>query len=45
MTADQDVEYGAHLPLVGLGRAPSLAMLTAYARAAAGHGYRDLSGA
>ena len=42
MTADQDVEYGAHLPLIGLGTAPSLPALAGYARAAARLGYRYL---
>jgi alkanesulfonate monooxygenase SsuD/methylene tetrahydromethanopterin reductase-like flavin-dependent oxidoreductase (luciferase family) len=42
MTADQDVEYGAHLPLIDLGTPPSLPALGAYARAAAGLGYRYL---
>jgi alkanesulfonate monooxygenase SsuD/methylene tetrahydromethanopterin reductase-like flavin-dependent oxidoreductase (luciferase family) len=38
----QDVEYGAHLPLIGLGRPPSLPTFRAYAAAAAGLGYRYL---
>jgi len=42
MTADGDVEYGAHLPLIDLGTGPSLPALKAYARAAAGLGYRHL---
>jgi probable F420-dependent oxidoreductase len=42
MTATQDVEYGAHLPLIDLGTPPSLAGLAAYARAAAELGYRYL---
>jgi alkanesulfonate monooxygenase SsuD/methylene tetrahydromethanopterin reductase-like flavin-dependent oxidoreductase (luciferase family) len=42
MTADQDVEYGAHLPLIDLGAAPSLHALGRYVRAAAGLGYRYL---
>jgi alkanesulfonate monooxygenase SsuD/methylene tetrahydromethanopterin reductase-like flavin-dependent oxidoreductase (luciferase family) len=42
MTADQGVEYGAHLPLIDLGTRPSLAGLRDYARAAAGSGYRYL---
>ena len=40
--SDQDVEYGAHLPLIDLGTPPSLAMLRAYASAAATLGYRYL---
>jgi alkanesulfonate monooxygenase SsuD/methylene tetrahydromethanopterin reductase-like flavin-dependent oxidoreductase (luciferase family) len=36
------VEYGAHLPLVDLGTSRSLPALKAYARAAAGLGYRYL---
>ena len=39
---DQEVEYGAHLPLIDLGAGRSLAELRAYARAAAGLGYRYL---
>jgi alkanesulfonate monooxygenase SsuD/methylene tetrahydromethanopterin reductase-like flavin-dependent oxidoreductase (luciferase family) len=39
---DQRVEYGAHLPLIDLGAGRSLAALRAYARAAAGLGYRYL---
>jgi alkanesulfonate monooxygenase SsuD/methylene tetrahydromethanopterin reductase-like flavin-dependent oxidoreductase (luciferase family) len=39
---DQDVEYGAHLPLIDLGTPPSLSALRAYAAAAAGLGYRYL---
>jgi alkanesulfonate monooxygenase SsuD/methylene tetrahydromethanopterin reductase-like flavin-dependent oxidoreductase (luciferase family) len=39
---DQEVEYGAHLPLIDLGAGRSLAALRAYARAAAGLGYRWL---
>jgi alkanesulfonate monooxygenase SsuD/methylene tetrahydromethanopterin reductase-like flavin-dependent oxidoreductase (luciferase family) len=39
---DQEVEYGAHLPLIDLGAGRSLATLRAYARAAAGLGYRWL---
>jgi alkanesulfonate monooxygenase SsuD/methylene tetrahydromethanopterin reductase-like flavin-dependent oxidoreductase (luciferase family) len=42
MSEDQDVEYGAHLPLIDLGTPPSLAMLRAYASAAATLGYRYL---
>jgi alkanesulfonate monooxygenase SsuD/methylene tetrahydromethanopterin reductase-like flavin-dependent oxidoreductase (luciferase family) len=42
MTADQEVEYGAHLPLIDLGAGRSLAALRDYARAAAGRGYRWL---
>jgi len=42
MTADQDVEYGAHLPLIELGAPRSLPELRAYARAAARCGYRYL---
>jgi alkanesulfonate monooxygenase SsuD/methylene tetrahydromethanopterin reductase-like flavin-dependent oxidoreductase (luciferase family) len=42
MTARQDVEYGAHLPLIDLGTPPSLPGLGAYARAAAELGYRYL---
>ena len=36
------VEWGAHLPLIGLGTSPSLPRLKAYARAAAALGYRYL---
>jgi alkanesulfonate monooxygenase SsuD/methylene tetrahydromethanopterin reductase-like flavin-dependent oxidoreductase (luciferase family) len=39
---DQEVEYGAHLPLIDLGAGRSLATPRAYARAAAGLGYRWL---
>ena len=42
MTADQAVEYGAHLPLIELGAPRSLPELRAYARAAASCGYRYL---
>jgi alkanesulfonate monooxygenase SsuD/methylene tetrahydromethanopterin reductase-like flavin-dependent oxidoreductase (luciferase family) len=42
MTTAPEVEYGAHLPLIGLGTPPSLPALTAYARAAARLGYRYL---
>jgi alkanesulfonate monooxygenase SsuD/methylene tetrahydromethanopterin reductase-like flavin-dependent oxidoreductase (luciferase family) len=42
VTADQDVEYGAHLPLVELGASRSLPALKAYTGAAAGLGYRYL---
>jgi alkanesulfonate monooxygenase SsuD/methylene tetrahydromethanopterin reductase-like flavin-dependent oxidoreductase (luciferase family) len=42
MDADQEVEYGAHLPLIDLGTGPSLAALRAYVRSAAGLGYRYL---
>jgi hypothetical protein len=42
MTADQDVEYGAHLPLIDLGAPRSLPELRAYARTAASLGYRYL---
>jgi alkanesulfonate monooxygenase SsuD/methylene tetrahydromethanopterin reductase-like flavin-dependent oxidoreductase (luciferase family) len=42
MTADQVVEYGAHLPLVDVGGPRSLPALGAYARAAARLGYRYL---
>jgi alkanesulfonate monooxygenase SsuD/methylene tetrahydromethanopterin reductase-like flavin-dependent oxidoreductase (luciferase family) len=42
VTADQDVEYGAHLPLVELGASRSLPALRTYAGAAAGLGYRYL---
>ena len=42
MTADEGVEYGAHLPLIDLGTSPSLRALRDYARAAAGSGYRYL---
>ena len=42
MTADQDVEYGAHLPLIPLGTPPSLPALRGYVRAAARLGYRYL---
>jgi alkanesulfonate monooxygenase SsuD/methylene tetrahydromethanopterin reductase-like flavin-dependent oxidoreductase (luciferase family) len=36
------VEWGAHLPLIGLGTSPTLPGLKAYARAAAALGYRYL---
>jgi alkanesulfonate monooxygenase SsuD/methylene tetrahydromethanopterin reductase-like flavin-dependent oxidoreductase (luciferase family) len=39
---DQDVEYGAHLPLINLGTGQSLAALSAYASAAARLDYRYL---
>jgi alkanesulfonate monooxygenase SsuD/methylene tetrahydromethanopterin reductase-like flavin-dependent oxidoreductase (luciferase family) len=39
---DQDVEYGAHLPLIDLGAPRSLAALRAYAAAAARLDYRYL---
>jgi alkanesulfonate monooxygenase SsuD/methylene tetrahydromethanopterin reductase-like flavin-dependent oxidoreductase (luciferase family) len=39
---DQDVEYGAHLPLIDLGSGRSLEALRAYTVAAAGLGYRYL---
>jgi alkanesulfonate monooxygenase SsuD/methylene tetrahydromethanopterin reductase-like flavin-dependent oxidoreductase (luciferase family) len=39
---DQDVEFGAHLPLIDLGTGQSLAALEAYVRAAARLGYRYL---
>ncbi|HJW36451.1 MAG TPA: LLM class flavin-dependent oxidoreductase, partial [Actinomycetes bacterium] len=42
MTEDQDVEYGAHLPLVELGASRSLPALKTYTGAAAGLGYRYL---
>jgi alkanesulfonate monooxygenase SsuD/methylene tetrahydromethanopterin reductase-like flavin-dependent oxidoreductase (luciferase family) len=42
MTEDQEVEYGAHLPLVDLGAPRSLATLGAYVRAAVRLGYRYL---
>jgi alkanesulfonate monooxygenase SsuD/methylene tetrahydromethanopterin reductase-like flavin-dependent oxidoreductase (luciferase family) len=42
MTADRDLEYGAHLPLIGLGEPRSLPALTPYVRAAARLGYRSL---
>jgi alkanesulfonate monooxygenase SsuD/methylene tetrahydromethanopterin reductase-like flavin-dependent oxidoreductase (luciferase family) len=42
MTADGEVEYGAHLPLVDLGTGRSLPALKAYARAAAALGFRYL---
>ncbi len=42
MTADQDVEYGAHLPLIDLGTPGSLPALRTYVQAAAGLGYRYL---
>jgi alkanesulfonate monooxygenase SsuD/methylene tetrahydromethanopterin reductase-like flavin-dependent oxidoreductase (luciferase family) len=42
MTADQDVEYGAHLPLIHLGVPGSLATLRAYVAAAARLDYRHL---
>ena len=42
MTADQAVEYGAHVPLVGVGGPRSLPTLGAYARTAARLGYRYL---
>jgi alkanesulfonate monooxygenase SsuD/methylene tetrahydromethanopterin reductase-like flavin-dependent oxidoreductase (luciferase family) len=42
VTADQDVEYGAHLPLIELGTPQSLPALKAYTVAAAGLSYRYL---
>jgi alkanesulfonate monooxygenase SsuD/methylene tetrahydromethanopterin reductase-like flavin-dependent oxidoreductase (luciferase family) len=42
VTADHDVEYGAHLPLVELGASRSLPALKAYTGAAVGLGYRYL---
>jgi alkanesulfonate monooxygenase SsuD/methylene tetrahydromethanopterin reductase-like flavin-dependent oxidoreductase (luciferase family) len=42
MAADQEVAYGAHLPLTDLGAGRPLPALRAYARAAAGLGYRYL---
>lgn len=42
MTTDQDVEYGAHLPLIDVGARLSLSRLQAYVRAAARLGYRHL---
>jgi alkanesulfonate monooxygenase SsuD/methylene tetrahydromethanopterin reductase-like flavin-dependent oxidoreductase (luciferase family) len=42
VTADQDVAYGAHLPLIDLGTPRSLPALRAYTLAAAGLGYRYL---
>jgi alkanesulfonate monooxygenase SsuD/methylene tetrahydromethanopterin reductase-like flavin-dependent oxidoreductase (luciferase family) len=42
MTADGDVEYGAHLPLIDLGTGGSLPALKAYVRAAAALGFRHL---
>jgi alkanesulfonate monooxygenase SsuD/methylene tetrahydromethanopterin reductase-like flavin-dependent oxidoreductase (luciferase family) len=42
MTADQDVEYGAHLPLIDLGTSWSLPALKAYVGAVARLGYRYL---
>jgi alkanesulfonate monooxygenase SsuD/methylene tetrahydromethanopterin reductase-like flavin-dependent oxidoreductase (luciferase family) len=42
MTVDEDVEYGAHLPLIDLGAPRSLAALGTYVRAAAGLGFRYL---
>jgi hypothetical protein len=42
MTTDHEVEYGAHLPLIGLGTPPSLATLSACVRTAARLGYRHL---
>jgi alkanesulfonate monooxygenase SsuD/methylene tetrahydromethanopterin reductase-like flavin-dependent oxidoreductase (luciferase family) len=41
MTTDQ-LEYGVHLPLIGLGGPPSLHALAGYVRAAARLGYRYL---
>ena len=42
MDAGQEVEYGAHLPLIDLGAGRSLAALRTYVRAAAELGYRYL---
>jgi alkanesulfonate monooxygenase SsuD/methylene tetrahydromethanopterin reductase-like flavin-dependent oxidoreductase (luciferase family) len=42
MTADHEVEYGVHLPLIDLGTPPSMPALTAYVRRAASLGYRYL---
>ncbi len=42
ITADGDVEYGAHLPLIDLGTNWSLPTLKAYVRTAAALGFRYL---
>jgi len=42
MSAAHEVQFGAHLPLIGLGRPRSLPALAAYVRTAAGLGYRYL---
>jgi alkanesulfonate monooxygenase SsuD/methylene tetrahydromethanopterin reductase-like flavin-dependent oxidoreductase (luciferase family) len=42
MTADHEVEYGVHLPLIDLGTPPSMPALTACVRTAAGLGYRHI---
>jgi alkanesulfonate monooxygenase SsuD/methylene tetrahydromethanopterin reductase-like flavin-dependent oxidoreductase (luciferase family) len=42
MTTTQEVEYGAHLPLIDVGTSQSLSTLKAYVRAAARLGYRYL---
>jgi alkanesulfonate monooxygenase SsuD/methylene tetrahydromethanopterin reductase-like flavin-dependent oxidoreductase (luciferase family) len=42
MSAADEVHYGAHLPLIGLGQASSPPALAAYARTAARLGYRYL---
>ena len=42
MTTDQEVEYGAHLPLIDLGASRSLTTLRAYVETAARSGYRYL---
>jgi alkanesulfonate monooxygenase SsuD/methylene tetrahydromethanopterin reductase-like flavin-dependent oxidoreductase (luciferase family) len=42
VTADHEVEYGVHLPLIDLGTPPSMPALTAYVRTAARLGYRHL---
>jgi alkanesulfonate monooxygenase SsuD/methylene tetrahydromethanopterin reductase-like flavin-dependent oxidoreductase (luciferase family) len=39
---EEDVEYGAHLPLIDTGTRPTLPALKTYARAASGLGYRFL---
>jgi probable F420-dependent oxidoreductase len=42
MTADHEVEYGVHLPLIDLGTPPSMPALAAYAGTAASLGFRYL---
>jgi alkanesulfonate monooxygenase SsuD/methylene tetrahydromethanopterin reductase-like flavin-dependent oxidoreductase (luciferase family) len=42
MTADQELEYGVHLPLLDVGGPRSLPAFRAYVRAAVGLGYRYL---
>jgi alkanesulfonate monooxygenase SsuD/methylene tetrahydromethanopterin reductase-like flavin-dependent oxidoreductase (luciferase family) len=42
VSADGNVEFGVHLPLIDFGSRPSLSAIKAYVRAAAAQGYRYL---